>query len=295
MDKIFLCHTHYIPSFFRNQNIFKLGASIIPEYYPNLIYSYYNDINYFRSIIDFIKYFKSKQYGLYFNLYSIENINMIDDIKILSILKHYGLCSIQLYHHSNNNFFDIRSGFTEYGKKLLQCLLNEDIALDLSHLNDYWINKILNNYTGRVTVSHCAISNIIDTSDNRENTISVKTLELLQKRESLIGISFVNDTVSFTHNESSSLNVYNDIIKQILYVFNHGGFSHICIGPDYFDTEYFSKVYKQKIFIPECFYSIDGYKKFYSDIKESTTKEFVDNFFWNNAVRFYQNDLELNT
>ena len=289
MDKLFFCHTHYIPKAFLDKNEIQLGAVIIPEVYPDLIYKYYGDVEYFCSPFEFISFFERKNLPMNPKLYSIENINMISNIEEFILLKKSKVCSVQLFHHGNNPYFDIHHGITRLGKELLEILLKQDIALDLSHLNDFWINRILRYYPGRVLVSHCAISEFLDDPVTRSNNISIKTIELLIKRNALIGISFVNDIIAHKCGEQDDKEVYKDIVEQVLFIIKQYGSKSVCIGPDYFDTTHFSKVYKKKIFIPDLFYSMEGYRRLREHLNAFIPQDFLNDFFWNNAKNFYNN------
>ncbi len=49
-------------------------------------------------------------------------------------MKELGLLSVQIYHWNTNPCFDSVRGLTERGKRLLKCIEQHDLFLDLSHL-----------------------------------------------------------------------------------------------------------------------------------------------------------------
>jgi len=66
------------------------------------------------------------------------------------------------------------------------------------------------------------------------------------------------------------------------------GSQNIYLGPDYFDTMYFSKVYNHNLFIPKQLYSLDGFYELFEILTQSIGKE-VNNIFWDNANNFFSN------
>ena len=103
MNKIFLGHVHYIPSAILFSKDVSIGAVIVPEVYPNLIYNYYNELTYFRSPLEFVYFFRTLNYPLSSVYFSLENINLLDDITKIALLKENGLVSIQVFHQNNKN------------------------------------------------------------------------------------------------------------------------------------------------------------------------------------------------
>lgn len=283
MDGVFFGHTHYIPPDILNDHGIKIGAVLVPEFYPDLVYRYYNEVQYFRTVSAFTEFARTKLGRVSPLFFSIENIRMLSAGDSIAELKKLGVCSIQLFHHGDNLFFSRNTGLSENGLRLLHEMERESIFLDLSHLNDDWIHQILNVFDGKVMVSHCAVSELLEHAECRSNRVSMKTLDRLIKRDALIGLSFVNDTVSFHESEQDECNVYRSILHQIQYLVKSFGYDHFCIAPDYFDASYYSAVFSEKLFIPSIFYSSCGYHKLYSDlILALKNTKGAKHFFWSN-------------
>ncbi len=240
MIDLFLAHTHYLPAGLLADQRLHLGAVLVPEFYPDLVNSYYGEIEYFTSVFEFTDYFykRIQERGPF--RFSLENIRMLPSISQLPELKKLGVISLQIYHHSDNIFFSISSGLTEKGYQLLRIMQEEDMILDLSHLNDYWISKILTIYPGKIIVSHCSLSCMLDYPEQRSNCISLDTVAALVKRQALVGISFVNDIVSRNTYEQDSEQIYQDIVGLIVFLNRNFGPNQLCLGPDYFDFAYYS-------------------------------------------------------
>lgn len=290
--KLMFGHVHYIPYKLQCLSDIETEWVIVPEFYPDLLYSYYGILDYCTSVYQFVDLFLKTHVSDVPHFFSIENIRMLETYKKLRKqelrkLKSIGVCSVQLYHHGKSDFFDKSVGITAKGKELLKLVEAEKIALDLSHLNDWWINEILQIFSGKVLVSHCAVSELLENSQYRSNAISMSTMEKLVERDALIGICFVNDVVSVKENEQNESKVYNDIIKQFEYIGHRIGYDNLCMGPDFSNMEYYSRVYAKNLFIPQCFYTISGYKNLYNDLIDSIGNTAANNIIWENAHKWY--------
>lgn len=291
MIDLFLAHTHYLPEGLLADQGLHLGAVLVPEFYPDLVHSYYGEIEYFTSVPEFTDYFHKWIQGRGPFRFSLENIRMLPSISQLSAFKELGVICLQIYHHSDNLFFSLSSGLTEEGYRLLRVMQEEDMILDLSHLHDHWIRKILAVYAGKIMVSHCSLSSMLDHPEQRSNCISLDTVAALAKRQALVGISFVNDTVSRDPYEQDSEQVYQDIVRLIIFLNRNFGPGQLCFGPDYFDFAYYSHVFKKRLFIPQMFLSSAGFVRLYSDLRKHLMSDSdVKAVFWDNAAHFFDCD-----
>lgn len=288
MNRLFIAHTHYIPPSLYEDCLDDVGVVVVPEFYPDLIDAYYGRIDYFNSIYDFISFFNTLDIPVGPLYFAIENIRTLQSVDELAGLKQAGVRSLQLFHHQNNAYFNSREGLTPLGYELLGAMEIEGIALDLSHLNDCWIHRLSNVFSGKIVVSHCAISDFLEAGNSRSGCISLKTLEMLIKMNALIGISFVNDTVAHSLGEQDDKCVYDCILNHFASLLQHFGRFNLCLGPDYFASNYFSKVYNRRLFIPECFNTISGYKKLYEDLLDLYPDEqMIRDVFWSHAANWY--------
>lgn len=291
MDKIPLHvmfnHSHYIPQTLCHCKELFSEWVIVPEVYPDLLYSYYGILDYCTSIKEFVQFFSRTDMNKMPHFFSIENIRLISDVNELSSLKNLGICAIQLYHHSDSEFFNRITGITEKGMRLLSVMLDNNIALDLSHLNDDWCLKILRIFSGKIQMSHCAVSELLDAPYRRSNAISIRTMEKLVAHDSLIGICFVNDIVGKNENELDEEKLYIDIVQQFEFIGRRLGCNNFCLGPDFLDFQYYSKIFSKKLLIPECFFTASGYVKLFCDLSTAFGQVAAFNILWSNAHQWY--------
>ncbi len=258
MSNLGFLHTHYLPASLVSEK--QLNAIIAVEYYPNLQNNYYNDFEFFSDIRDCILWHKEK-YRNQNVKFTIENISVLKDPNYLYWAKQNGLISVQLYHYGSNEYFDEHYGLTLKGKKLLKVIRDCDLYLDLSHLNDYYVNKVSECFSGKLIMSHCVCKDIIEVKHPRTNAISKCTIIALAKKNCVFGIPFINDLVcNISHDtfENDEI-IMNDITSQIVLFSNLVGADKVALGPDFIDTNYFSKVFGQKINIPTELYYLYGY------------------------------------
>lgn len=269
MNKVSFLHTHYLPR--RLLEEVDVESSIIAlEIYPDLLMKYYNDYDVFYSLEDCISWHRDKYLNKAIK-FSIENIELLKNINSLAIAKDMGLAVVQLFHSRNNRYFDSKSGLTDAGYKLLHELIDNDIILDLSHLNDNAICHVLNRYDGKIILSHCVCSDLIETIHPRANAISRYTIDKLIDRGCLFGIPFVNDLVAIISHDTmeSDTILINDIISQIIFFAKYVGTRNVALGPDFMDFEYFSKVFKQDIKIPKPLFEAAGYQIIWRNLRDN--------------------------
>ena len=60
-----------------------------------------------------------------------------------------------------------------------------------------------------------------------------------------------------------------DIVSQILFFLRCVGAENVALGPDFMDGDYFSKVFKQDIRIPDMLYKSCGYQKLSIELKDN--------------------------
>ena len=273
MNKVSFIHTHYLPQ--RLLERVDVETSIVAlEIYPDLLMKYYGDYDVFSSLEECI-FWHNKKYLKSTVRFAIENIALLREIKSLKKAKDMGLAVVQLFHSKTNVYFDKKTGLTELGHQLLYALIENDLILDLSHLDDYEIRCILDKYSGRVIVSHCVCSDLIETIHPRTNAISKDTIERLLNRGCLFGIPFVNDLVSKVSHDTyeNDMGIVRDIISQILYFAKCVGAENVALGPDFMDLDHFSKVFKQDIKIPDALYEASGYQTILCSLRENNFSE----------------------
>lgn len=273
MNKLSFLHTHYLPKKLLDEVTIEISVVAI-EMYPDLLMNYYGDYSIFGSLEECISWHSGKYEGNTIK-YTIENIAALKNPRSLKKAKQLGLEMVQLFHSKTNSFYDVEKGLTEEGYHLLHEMLENDLILDLSHLDDNGIRHVIDSYSGRVIVSHCVCRDIIETIHPRTNAISEETIKRLSDRGCLFGIPFVNDLVSkISHDTYEDDNsIINDIVSQIVFFVNCAGVENVSLGPDFMDMKHFSKVFGQNIRIPDSLYEAAGYDKLVCALKKNNMSD----------------------
>ena len=294
MNKLGILHAHYIPTALL-KGLDELYAIIVPEFYPDLNNEYYGAIEYFTDLEDCLHY-ESNFYECRKVFYSIENLNMLRDLKKLKLYNSLGLLGIQLFHNSDNRYFKASQGLTEEGKILLNEILDLNMFLDLSHLRDEAILDIMKYFSGRLVISHCACVDFHSERENRSNALRLKTLEMAVKRGAYIGLAFVNDIIAKTSNCTEDSNIINDIVNQIIELSKNLNSDNICFGQDFFSVRYFSQVYKTQLIIPKTLYNIEGYNFIEQMLRANGLEQScIDKIFYKNVQTFLQTSVSSKT
>ena len=292
MINLSFLHTHYIPNSLEKADA-NIKAIVALEFYPDIIYSYYNEVKYFTDIIECLQWYK-KIYANEQIRFTIENISILNNMSLLEEAKKMGLIVYQIFHNNSNSFFDVNCGLTPKGLHLLEHLATNDLYLDLSHLNDIQINQILEVYSGKILVSHCACKDIIETKHHRTNAISTNTIIELAKRNCVFGIPFVNDIIcNISHDTYENDDVIlNDIVSQILYFCKAIGADKVSLSPDFMDLRYFSRVFGQSLKIPDDLYYCVGYGILRNKLSAAgLSQNDIDNVFFRNVDKlFFDNE-----
>lgn len=284
MDELFLLHTHYIPPGLAGSKT-KISAVIIPEFYPDLNLTYIDSMAYFSSVEEYIFYVEKMNPFKCDVFYSIENLNVITGIDQLALLKGHGLRIIQLFHGKSNAYFSIKDGLSDSGISLIKEIEKLDMVLDLSHIPETCLDEIVAAFSGRTTVSHCACSELYAGKAARSNSLSAASIKNLARLGTVFGVAFVNDiAASNVSVEISTESLFEDIVAQILMFFDLAGPKQVALGPDYFDCDYFSRLYQTRLYFPADMCSLSGYAKLYTTLREKgLTLSNVNNIFFSNA------------
>jgi len=289
MNKLFFLHTHYLPNTILSECEIE-GAVLVPEFNPKLIPVYYGENKLYNNIEEALVYINA-QYNKIKLYFTLENINILNDYKQISGYKKHGLIMIQLYHNNDNKYFCYKTGLTDDGHKLLNVMEKHNIILDLSHLDDFWTEKIASCFHGKIVVSHCACKDVYTNRENRSNSLSAKTIELLGKRNTLFGIPFLNDIISaqsYDPLENDGI-LMNDLINQIKMFIETAGAASVALGPDFFDLNYFSQVFRVPLHIPDTLFHDTGYTLIKNRLtNDGFCKDEIEAVFHKNVLNFLE-------
>ncbi|MHB9296069.1 hypothetical protein PilKf_01823 [Pillotina sp. SPG140] len=290
--QIYFLHNHYLPHELKNSGDF-VQSVIIPEFYPDLNYYYLGEPCYFTSIKDYISYVIWKGYYPAKTVFAIENIDIIksDNIKnqILSF-KSLRVKILQLFCGKDTRFFSKRNGLTTDGKNLLRLMAECGLILDLSHIPDFHIKDVANNFEGQIIVSHCACSDLYLDLCPRSNSLTRNSISFLAEREAIFGIAFLNDIAADSPDTIDSSQLFKCIIAQLKYFVSLVGSDKVALGPDYIDANYFSNRFHTSLQFAKELYTFQGIRHLEHNLSGVFSVENIANIFSNNVNRVLKNN-----
>lgn len=290
--KFYFLHNHYIPFEVKNGPI-QVESVIVPEFYSNLNKVYIGEYCGFDSVETYIDHVIKCGYYLPETVFSVENIRIINSKNIRETLLKYkriGVKIIQLYSGKDNEYYEKEKGLTAAGEKLLLEVYNAGLILDLSHLSDDAALIIAEKFGGRIIVSHCACTDLYAQQKPRSNSLSRSAIYKLAKRVEVFGISFVNDIISSAEYETNSNQIYKDFIAQMHLFVDTVGATKVALGPDYYDTAYFSKLFHLELTYPDNFLSQSGLTRFVEEISQDISTIDANNILCDNVIRLFKHE-----
>ncbi|MEG0770423.1 MAG: membrane dipeptidase [Clostridia bacterium] len=161
-------------------------------------------------------------------LLSIENAGVFSNpIAKINSLKNKGLFLTSLTWNDENKLaggVNSDTGLTKLGKEFLDCLKENSIIPDVSHLNSKSFLELCSYYNGPIIASH---SNSNKICENKRNLTDEQIVEIFL-RDGLIGINLYSQFL--TNDDKSKI---DDIYKQIEHLLSLGGEDNIAFGCDF--------------------------------------------------------------
>lgn len=213
-----------------------------------------------------------------------------DDLDIITELRKKGLKSIQIYHDYDTKYFSKGNGISSEGRELFRRMQDNDVILDLSHLQGKSLTTILNGFSGRKIVSHAPCSELLSPSQSRRAN-ALTDEELRNCNAELYGVPFLDDLVSRdSHYISADREAkVEDIRDHTLRMCSVVGVDRVALGPDFFDykSSFLNGVEVNPVKTMDTF---EGIKRLYDLLIESglSTSD-IENVFYKNAQRVFQN------
>lgn len=178
----------------------------------------------------------SKKIGIVVCLEGIEPI--LNDLSVLSIFKRLGLSGVGLCWARRNYAADgsqfirpargYNTGLSSFGYELLDYMKNQNLFLDLSHINDQGFSDALDVVELPPMISH---TNARMLNDTDRNITDVQIKKIIDKK-GFLGVNAMNFTVSDGKSISEDSTGYIQHIKHIL---NLGGEDVVGFGFDFND------------------------------------------------------------
>lgn len=203
-----------------------------------------------------------KTFEVILGIEGLRNLKTIDDLKDIYNL---GFRHMMLTWNEENEYAtgikgNEKRGITDKGYKVLDFMIEHDMIIDLSHLNEKSFYDVLKYTNKNILVSH---SNIYDLHPHVRN-LKRDQLVKLKEADGLLGLTLVGNFIS-DKEENKTL---DNFIKHLKYAIEIMGIDNICFGFDFMD--YFG--YKKTLNLEEV-ESANDIKIFIDKLKESNFNE----------------------
>lgn len=203
-------------------------------------------------------------------LLSLENALPIEnDLSRIEEIKNDGVRSVMLTWNNQNKYAGgaySDGDVTEFGKQVIKEMNKNNIALDVSHLNEKSFFTALS-LSEKVLASH---SNCKAIKPHIRN-LSDEQIRAIIKRNGIIGINF--------YPEFLGDDMFHKIYLNICHISELGGEKNICIGSD-FDGALMDNRLDNVEKVPDLY----EYLKL-----KNLSEKFLTDVFYNNANAFYKN------
>ena len=154
---------------------------------------------------------------------------------------------IGLTHHTENRFGGGNTtniGLKDDGKRLLDHLHQQKMAIDFAHTSDVLAYDILNHIDNNdldipILASHSNYRAVFDHPRNLPDDIAIEII----KRKGLIGVNFLR---AFLNNDNADV-----IYQHIEHGLKLGGEKAVCFGADYFNTDHHPDQSRRPFYHPE--------------------------------------------
>ena len=189
-------------------------------------------------------------------IYGIEGLDYLEKLEDVDLIYNLGVRSVNIVWNNDNKFGGGAKGnknkeLTELGKRLVEKLIDKNIAIDLSHANEKTFYDIINlcgelKKQGKKPKIFASHSNIFSLCNNIRNLSDEQILKI-KELDGIIGVvsvkPFCINEEKFNNNKSKYENAYIEHIKHLKKLLN--GVDNICVSTD--DMTYYStnkKYYK---------------------------------------------------
>lgn len=182
-----------------------------------------------KESISLIDFSKLNDFQVILGLESIRNVK---DFNELSEIYKLGIRHAMLTWNEENKYATgvngpKERGLTEEGKKVLDFMIEHDMIIDVSHLNEQSFYDVLNYTNHNILASH---SNIKTLCDHRRN-LDDNQLKRLKEANGLLGLTLVGSFISSNPFERT----LRKFVEHIKYAVDFLGIDNVCIGFDFMD------------------------------------------------------------
>lgn len=166
-----------------------------------------------------------------------------------------------------------QGGFTDFGKEFVAYAEELGIILDVSHLNRESFFEFLEISSRPFVASH-SNGDIVDNFYAHSRNLTEEQIMAIKNRGGIIGLNFCRDFI-----ETPTKTGLSALCNQIDYFISLGCEKNIAIGSDY-----------DGCIIDDELCGIEKIPEVYNElIKRGYGKELIDDIFYNNALKFFEN------
>ena len=228
-------------------------------------------------------------------VYGIEGLDYLKNIEDVSKMYKLGVRSVNIVWNNDNKFGggakgNKNRGLTSLGIKLVEELVNNNIAIDLSHANEktfYDIIDLIESFKkqGKNPKLYASHSNVKSLCEHERNLTDDQLLKI-KELDGIIGIvgvkPFCINEGSFNKNKRKYENKYIEHIKYLKNLLN--GVDNICVSSD--DMSYYK--YKKEYYKYFNVFKQEKMKKRIKKLllKNKFSKEEIEKILYKNAENF---------
>lgn len=162
-------------------------------------------------------------------IYGLEGLRNVKDAEDLDKLYQKGIRHASLTWNEENHFAtgvagDKNRGLQPEGKKIIKYMNDNNMIIDVSHLNVKSFYEVLEENPKILIASH---SNAYTISNHRRN-LNDHQLSCLKEMNGYVGVNSARNFVSYDKEKQN----LNGLIDQIIYLGEHVGIDHVMLGLD---------------------------------------------------------------
>lgn len=183
-----------------------------------------------------------KDFNVILGLEGLRNLKSVEEFKEIYDLgfRHAMLTWNEENKYATGVFGTTNRGITSEGYKVIDFLVEKDMIIDLSHLNEQSFNDVINYTQKNIIVSHSNIRSICDHPRN----LSLEQLKKLKSIDALLGLTLAG---AFIHSDPDKRTIAT-FMEHLKIAVEIMGVDNVCFGFDFMD--YLSPINKNITEVP---------------------------------------------
>lgn len=170
-----------------------------------------------------------EDFAVILGIEGLRNLKKVEDLEIIYDLGYRHL--MLTWNEANNYATGVKGpqerGLTEVGYQVLDFMIDKEMIIDLSHLNEKSFYDVIGYTNKNIIASH---SNIKELCDHPRN-LTKEQLKHLKKVNGLLGLTLVGGFISSNKKERT----LDNFLKHLEYAINIMGIDNVCFGFDFMD------------------------------------------------------------